>query len=101
VTRLSDDAAYERFQAETSLESRIVAYADKRAAQRLQPLGARFQRWSRRHPELKDSLKTARKRAADLEAEICGLAGITPAQVRRLRWVAAATKRARRRKTAP
>jgi hypothetical protein len=101
VTRLGDDAAFERFRAETTLETRLVAYADKRAAQRLQPLGARFQRWSRRHPELKESLKRARKRAAELEAEVCELAGVTPAEVRRLRWVSAATKRSRRPEKAP
>jgi putative nucleotidyltransferase with HDIG domain len=95
VSRLGDEAAYERFSRDATLEARIVAYADKRAAQRLQPIGERFRRWRRRHPELKEPLKRARKRAALLEAEVCAAADVDPQKVRRLRWVAAARARAR------
>lgn len=96
VSRLGLDPAYAAFLEAASWEVRVVAYADKRAAQRLQPMGIRFRRWRRRHPELGSSLKQARQRAGLLEAEVCGAAGVTPEQVRRLRWVAAATLRARK-----
>lgn len=96
VSRLGLDAAYAAFLEAATWEVRVVAYADKRAAQRLQPMGMRFRRWKRRHPELGSSLKSSRKRAGLLEAEICAAAGITPEQVRRLRWVAVATARARK-----
>jgi putative nucleotidyltransferase with HDIG domain len=95
VSSLGDDARYAVFAANASRETRIVAYADKRAARRLQPMGRRFLRWERRHPELKASLARARERAEALEREVCGAAGITPQGVRRLRWVAAAMARAR------
>jgi putative nucleotidyltransferase with HDIG domain len=95
VSSLGDDARYAAFAANASRETGIVAYADKRAAQRLQPMGRRFLRWERRHPELKQSLARARERAEALEREVCEAAGITPQGVRRLRWVAAAMARAR------
>ena len=44
------DAAGDRWLERASLEDRIVAYADKRAAARLGPVDARFRRWHRRHP---------------------------------------------------
>lgn len=94
VSRLGDDTEYERFLADATWEVRLVAYADKRAAQRLGPIGDRFQRWKRRHPELAAELKQARKRAALLEEEVCKAAGIAPEDVRRLRWVGTAMKRA-------
>jgi hypothetical protein len=49
VTRLADDA-YETWAADASLEARIVAYADKRAGQRLESMEQRFASWRRRYP---------------------------------------------------
>jgi putative nucleotidyltransferase with HDIG domain len=69
-----------------SLETRIVAYADKRAGQRLEPMAARFARWRRRHPDHAASLDVAWKRARRLEQRVCREAGVAPAAVRRLRW---------------
>ncbi|MHB8892542.1 MAG: HD domain-containing protein [Candidatus Limnocylindrales bacterium] len=49
VTRLADPA-YEAWSRTASLEARIVAYADKRAGQRLEPMDERFASWRRRYP---------------------------------------------------
>jgi len=87
VMRLTTPAA-ERWLQRSSLEERIVAYADKRAAQRLGPLDARFGRWFARHPEHADGLRVARGRAAELERDVCDAAGVDSDDVRRLRWVA-------------
>jgi putative nucleotidyltransferase with HDIG domain len=95
VSRLGDDARYAAFVAGVSRETRIVAYADKRAAQRLEPMSRRFLRWQGRHPELTPSLARARARAEVLEREVCEAAGIAPQDVRRLRWVRAGMARAR------
>lgn len=100
VSRLGDDACYAGFIADASRETRIVAYADKRAAQRLQPMSRRFLRWQGRHPELTPSLERARERADVLEREVCDAAGIAPRAVRRLRWVGAGMARARVKKLA-
>jgi hypothetical protein len=67
-------------------EARIVAYADKRAAQRVQPMSARFARWRRRHPDDLAFLELAWGRALELERQVCAAAGVAPAGVRRLRW---------------
>jgi putative nucleotidyltransferase with HDIG domain len=96
VSRLGEDALYASFLEEATWEVRVVAYADKRAAQRLAPIGERFRRWKGRHPELSESLTQACKRAELLEAEVCEQAGVTPEEVQRLRWVVAATDRARK-----
>ncbi len=99
VTRLGDDADAARLEA-ASLEARIVAYADKRAAQRLQTMDARFATWHRRHPVspaagsgkprraawTDEDLARIQARARALELAVCGAAGVTPAEVRRLRW---------------
>ena len=77
----------ERWLSRSSLEERIVAYADKRAAQRLGPIDARFTRWYDRHPEYTEGLRIARERAGELERAICDAADVDPADVRRLRWV--------------
>jgi hypothetical protein len=96
VTRLAGPDG-ERWLTEASIEARVVSYADKRAAKRLGPMSARFARWARRRPRgWSDPGGTARARAARLEREICELAGIEPAAVRRLRWVDDAIARARR-----
>jgi hypothetical protein len=76
------------------LEGLVVAYADKRAAQHLEPMAARFARWRRDHPERHDQLDQAWARALDLEGHLCGMAAITPAGVRRLRWAGQAAARA-------
>jgi len=87
VMRLATPEA-ERWLSRSSLEERIVAYADKRAAQRLGPLDARFKRWFDRHPEHTASLLIARGRAGELERHLCDAADVDPTDVRRLRWVA-------------
>jgi predicted hydrolase (HD superfamily) len=106
VTRLADDDAYRRWEASASLEERIVAYADKRAAQRLEPIETRFGRWRRRHSRVvvdgratgwdEDQLRTIRARAGRLEDDVCRAAGVEPGEVRRLRWTRAALSAARR-----
>lgn len=96
VTRLSDEDRYRRWASFASREERIVAYADKRAAQRLGPMDARFARWKRRHPEYRDGLVKARERADRLEQDVCKAAGVTPSEVRRLPWVARAIVAAKR-----
>lgn len=50
VSRLADEAWWRRWNAEASLEARLVAYADKRAGQRLESMAARFASWRRRYP---------------------------------------------------
>jgi putative nucleotidyltransferase with HDIG domain len=100
VSRLGDDGQYAAFAAGASREARIVAYADKRAAQRLAPMDRRFVRWERRHPEMTASMVRARERALLLEQQVCQEAGVAPEAVRRLRWVSAAMARARRQRDA-
>ena len=84
-----------------SLEARIVAYADKRAGQRLQPMAARFARWCRRRPHSRgrggwrpEIADRAWQRACELERAVCELAACRPDEVRRLRWTGAALRRA-------
>jgi len=96
VTRLFDGEAYRTWAAFASREERIVAYADKRAGQRLVSMEERFATWQRRHPKLWDGRAgtLVRQRAARLEADVCRAAAIEPASVRRLRWTSAALGRA-------
>lgn len=89
VMRLTTPDA-ERWLSRSSLEERIVAYADKRAAQHLGPLDTRFKHWIDRHPDHAASLLIARGRAGELERDLCDAADVDPADVRRLRWVARA-----------
>lgn len=93
VMRLASPAG-DRWLENATLEERIVAYADKRAAARLGPVDARFARWYRRHPEHADGLRAARSRVDRLERDVCEAAGIAPDAVRRLPWVRAALDRA-------
>ena len=105
VTRLADAEAYRRWAAFATREERIVAYADKRASQRLESLDARFARWRRRHPPRvvdgrasgwdEATYRAIRARAGRLEADVCRAAGVTPDEVRRLRWTGAALAAAR------
>jgi hypothetical protein len=102
VTRLADEADTARLVA-APLEARIVAYADKRAGQRLESMDSRFASWRRRYPagpaetpagdpvpgkrgwnhELAERVY---QRALALERDVCAAAGVDPAAVRRLRW---------------
>ena len=96
VVRLADGEAHRRWAAFASREERIVAYADKRAGQRLESMAARFASWRRRYPDGWDEAtwRAVRARAERLEAEVCRAAGIEPADVRRLTWTAAALRAA-------
>jgi hypothetical protein len=102
VTRLADDADAARLH-DAPLEARIVAYADKRAGQRIESMDERFASWRRRYPagpadppagapvpgkrgwdhELADRVY---ERALELERDVCSAAGVGPTEVRRLRW---------------
>jgi hypothetical protein len=97
VTRFADGNAHRCWAAFASREERIVAYADKRAGQRLESMAARFASWRRRYPDGWDDTtwRTVRARAERLEAEVCLAAGIQPAEVRRLPWTADALRAAR------
>jgi hypothetical protein len=96
VTRLVDGEAFRRWAAFASREERVVAYADKRAGQRLESMDARFASWHRRYPGTWDAStwRLVRGRADRLEADICRAAAILPAQVRRLAWTGDALRAA-------
>ena len=98
VTRLVDGEGFRRWAAFASREERIVAYADKRAGQHLEPMDARFASWERRYPGTWDDAtrRAVRDRAARLEADVCRAAGVAPEAVTRLRWTDAALARATR-----
>jgi putative nucleotidyltransferase with HDIG domain len=98
ITRLLDADRYGRWNGVATREERIIAYADKRAGQRLEAMSARFAGWAERYPEHRESLARARARAERLEREVCETAGVSPLAVRRLRWVAPALDAARRRR---
>jgi hypothetical protein len=99
VTRLVSDDDTARL-AGAPLEARVVAYADKRAGQRLEPMAERFGSWRRRYPPKvgeparrsghahwdEATFALAEARATALEREVCAAAGIQPGEVRRLRW---------------
>jgi hypothetical protein len=97
VTRLADGEDYRRWAAFASREERVVAYADKRASQRLESMDARFAGWARRHPDKwgPAERRTVRHRADRLEADVCRAAGIRPDEVRRLPWTSAALRTAK------
>jgi hypothetical protein len=94
VGRLTD-LPYADWLATTTLEQRVVAYADKRSQGRLVSLDERFRRWGRRHPDMLGILAVGRERAGELEDEVCALAGVRPDDVGRLPWAAEATLDAR------
>jgi putative nucleotidyltransferase with HDIG domain len=91
VTRLLDGESFRRWAGFASREERIVAYADKRAGQRLESLDARFASWHRRFPSgsagvwSAAQLDSVRGLAARLEADVCRAAGVNPDGVGRLR----------------
>ena len=97
VTRLVDGERYRRWSAFASREERIVAYADKRAGQRLESMAQRFASWERRYPDgwSAEERRLARARAERLEADVCSAAGVRPEDVGRLRWTSAAICAAR------
>ena len=96
VTRLVDGERYRRWAAFASREERVVAYADKRAGQRLESMAARFASWQRRYPggwspaEARAVLERARR----LETDVCRAAGVAPEDVRRLAWTGPALAKA-------
>jgi len=104
VTRLVDGAWFESWLTGAPAEERIVAYADKRAGQRLETVDARFGSWRRRYPTghvegrapgwSDEALEAVRERAGALERAVCEAAGIDPGAVRRLRWTRAALRAA-------
>ena len=85
VTRLADAAWFDGWIDAASPEELIVAYADKRAGQSLEPMRARFESWERRYPRAE---RAARARGSWTAA--------TLAEVRRLAWTAHAMAAARR-----
>jgi HD superfamily phosphodiesterase len=97
VTRLAEPgfAAWLRT---ASLEARIVAYADKRAGQRLEPMAERFAAWRRRYPVGWDEESRAlvERRALELERATCAAIGVSPTAVGRLRWSRRALREAAR-----
>jgi hypothetical protein len=106
VTRLADGAWFERWFAAATPEELIVAYADKRAGQRLESMAARFASWQRRYrPQERagrargswsDQTEAAVwQRARAIEDRVCGLAGVAPERVRRLAWTGRALRAAR------
>jgi hypothetical protein len=92
VTRLADHDAFFAWLATASVEARVVAYADKRAGQRLVSMATRFRSWERRYPAPWSAapVEVLRQHAARLEADVCALAGVAPEAVGRLRWTTAA-----------
>jgi putative nucleotidyltransferase with HDIG domain len=94
VTRLAEPGALEGL-LRARVEARIVAYADKRAGQRLTSVDERFAHWNRRYPRSSIDGTELRARVDALEADVCRLAGVRPADVGRLRWTGPAFRTAR------
>jgi putative nucleotidyltransferase with HDIG domain len=95
VTRLAEGEEHRRWAAFASREERVVAYADKRARERVVSMDARFERWRRRHRGWDEGTwRAVRDRADRLQAEVCRAAGIEPTEVRRLAWTADAFRAA-------
>ena len=96
LTRLIDGAAFRRWAAFASREERVVAYADKRAGQRLESMDDRFASWRRRYPGTWDepTWRAVRGRADRLELDVCQAAAVAPENVGRLAWTGAALRAA-------
>jgi putative nucleotidyltransferase with HDIG domain len=90
VNIIGNAASYEAWEKATTLEGRLVAYADKRCHQDVVSLDQRFERWYARYPG-NPMEPIAHERFRRLERELCAMAGIKPADVRRLPWVAQAS----------
>jgi hypothetical protein len=99
VGRLVDEERYRTWSAFAGREERIVAYADKRAAQRLAPMSVRFADWDHRYGETRGwggaERGLAWQRAQRLEADVCRAASVEPDRVRRLAWTGPALRAAR------
>jgi hypothetical protein len=105
VTHLVAESWYSEWIETASPGELIVAYADKRAGQRLETVDARFDAWLRRYPLLEDggregawsreTLAQVRCHVARLEMRVCEAANVSPEEVRRLPWTASALRRAR------
>jgi hypothetical protein len=106
VMRLADATWFEEWLAVASPEALIVAYADKRAGQRLESMVDRFASWKRRYPTVDrtvrprgtwspETLAAVFRRAETLEARVCKLAHISPSKVGRLPWTGRALAAAR------
>jgi hypothetical protein len=99
VTRLAEPR-FDGWLASAGPGALIVAYADKRAGQRLEPMSERFASWRLRYPSGSgwDDAAAALvwTRALELERVVCAAAGVTPGDVRRLRWSRRALDAARR-----
>ena len=112
VTRLAEPP-FATWTAKATPEARIVAYADKRAGQRLESMDERFASWRRRYPAgpaarptgdvaspttggaWDDDVATlVAARARELERVVCAGAGVGPGEVQRLRWSRRALARA-------
>jgi hypothetical protein len=106
VTRLADASGFDAWLGTAPVEALIVAYADKRAGQRLESMADRFGSWKRRYPPEERALRSRGSwsaetvaavwdRAERLERRVCELALTRPEDVRRLRWTAQAIRAAR------
>ena len=89
VTKLGDDQHYAIWSRSATAEDRVVAYADKRAKADLVPMQDRFGYWIEKHGDT-EMMRVAFERAEILEKDVCGAAGLAPADVERLRWADAA-----------
>ena len=101
VTRLADEEWFAEWFASAGPEALIVAYADKRAGQRLESMAERFGSWERRYPPEERARRTRGgwsratidvvwRRAEALELRVCELADVAPDEVRRLPWTSRA-----------
>jgi hypothetical protein len=106
VTRLADSDWFERWISAASPEALIVAYADKRAGQRVESMAERFASWERRYPPAEraghargswsaETLAAVRRRAEEIERRACWLADVEPGDVTRLAWTGRAFAEAR------
>ncbi len=106
VTRLADGPWFDRWFEGASIEALVVAYADKRAGQKVESMAERFASWEHRYPpEVRaekargswtpETLTAVRQRAEALEARVCELVGVAPADIRRLEWTGRALRFAR------
>jgi hypothetical protein len=105
VTRLADAAWFGEWLATAGPEALIVAYADKRAGQRLEPMAARFASWERRYPPearssrargawSEETIAAAWRRSEELELSVCELSDVAPDEVARLAWTGRAIRAA-------
>jgi hypothetical protein len=105
VTLLADRGWFDEWLATARPEALIVAYADKRAGQRLEPMADRFASWERRYPPRtragrsraswsEEMVAAVWRRSEALELRVCEMAGVAPDQVRRLPWTARAIRAA-------